>query len=230
MIDPQIFAFLREIRNNNNKPWFDAHRQQYEAARVSFLVFVGKFIEMVREVDPCVGEQDPKQCVYRFYRDTRFSPDKSPYKRHFGAFVCPGGRKSVLPGYYMHVEPDNVFFCTGNYGLPSEMVKRLRTEIANFPEELDAIVKSEPFRSRMGGLWDDEKLKKVPNGYDIAPEYADYLKHKSLNARVDYTEDEVAKEGFADTLRRDIKTAAPLNAYFRRALETEPENEADFGI
>lgn len=230
-IDPQIFNFLRDIRENNNKPWFDAHRQQYDAARASFLVFVGEFIKAVQAVDPGVGDHEPKQCVYRFNRDIRFSPDKSPYKRHFGAFVCPGGRKSTLPGYYLHIEPDNCFFCTGNYGLPTEMVRRLRTEIANFPEELDAIIKSEPFRSRTGGeLWDEEKLKKVPSGYDIAPQYADYLKYKSLNARVDYTEEEVTQTGFIDTLRSDIELTAPLNAYFRRALETEPESDEGFGI
>lgn len=230
MIDPQIFTFLRDIRDNNSKPWFDAHRQQYEAARASFLVFVGKFIKMAQDADPGVGEHEPKACVYRINRDIRFSPDKSPYKRHFGAFVCPGGRQSPLPGYYLHIEPDNCFFCTGNYGLPADMVKRLRTEIANFPEELDAIVKNEDFRRRAGGLWDDEKLKKVPRGYDIATEYADYLKYKSLNARVDYTEPEVTSPGFEETLRRDIEITAPLNAYFRRALETEPEDDEDYGI
>lgn len=227
MIDPQILAFLRDIRANNNKPWFDAHRAQYEAARTAFLDFVAKFIGMVQAVDPGVGEHEPKGCVYRFNRDIRFSPDKSPYKRHFGAFVCPGGRKSTLPGYYLHIEPDNYFFCTGNYGLPTDMVKRLRTEISNFPEELDAILKNKAFVGR-ATMWDDEKLKKVPSGYDIAPEYAEYLKYKSLNARVDYTEQEITSPGFADMLRRDIEITYPLNAYFRRALETEPEEGVDF--
>lgn len=224
MIEQQIFDFLRQIKVNNNKPWFDAHRAQYEAAREAFLGFVAEFIKMCQAVDPAVGDQEPRQCVYRFNRDIRFSPDKSPYKRHFGAFVCPEGRKSHMPGYYFHLEPGTVFFCTGNYGLPPALLKRLRTEIANFPEDLDAIVTSEPFASRME-LWDDEKLKTLPRGFDIDPRYADYLKFKSLNAKVDYTEGEVCQPAFLDTLRRDIEISAPLNAYFRRALETEPEDE-----
>ncbi len=227
MIDPEVFKFLREIRDNNNKQWFDTHRAEYDLARTSFLGFVGRFIEMVQKVDPTVGEHDPKQCVYRFYRDIRFSADKSPYKRHFGAFVCQGGRKSHMPGYYMHVEPGNCFFCTGNYGLPPEMLKRLRTEVSNFPEELDAIVNEEEFKRRMR-LWDEEMLKTTPRGYDIAPQYAEYLKLKSLNARVDYTESEVTAEDFEEKLLHDIETSAPLNAYFRRALDTEPDD--DIGI
>lgn len=228
-IDPEILTFLREIKVNNNKPWFDAHRAQYEQARASFLVFVSKFIEMVQAADPGVGEQEPKQCVYRFNRDIRFSPDKSPYKRHFGAFVCPGGRKSVLPGYYLHIEPDNMFFCTGNYGLPSDMIKRLRTEICNFPEDLEAILEDKAFKSRMT-LWDEEKLKSMPRGYEIDPRYAEYLKFKSLNARVDYTEAEITSEGFSDMLSRDIEISKPLNDFFRRALETEPEDDGDLAI
>lgn len=229
MIDRKIFEFLRGIKLNNNKPWFDAHRTEYDAARASFLVFVGSFIEMVQSVDPSVGTHEPKQCVYRFYRDIRFTADKSPYKRHFGAFVCPGGRKSHMPGYYIHIEPGNCFFCTGNYGLPPNLLKRLRTEVSNFPEELDAIVNEPSFKNRMT-LWDEEKLKTAPRGFEIDPRYAEYIKLKSLNARVDYTEAEVTSTDFAKTLRRDIEISAPLNAYFRRALETEPETDEDLGI
>lgn len=229
MIDPSILEFLKSIKVNNNKPWFDAHRSQYEAARASFLVFVDQFIKMVQASDPTVGDHEAKNCVYRFNRDIRFSPDKSPYKRHFGAFVCPGGRKSTLPGYYLHIEPGNCFFCTGNYGLPSDMVKRLRTEICNFPEDLEAILENKVFKERMT-LWDEEKLKTLPRGYDIAPRYADYLKYKSLNARVDYTDDIVTSTDFASVLQNDIAISAPLNAFFRRALETELEDDGDLGI
>ncbi len=224
-ISPLILTFLSDIKENNNKPWFDANRAIYDAAKAEFLSFTEFFIEAVRSVDGGIEEQEPAKCIYRINRDVRFSPDKSPYKRHFGAFVAPGGRKSVLPGYYLHVQPgDESFFCTGNYGLSAELLRRLRTEVANFPEELDAIVSSPAFRGRLR-LADDEKMKVLPRGYSCDERYADYLKYKSLNAIVRYSDSELLAPGFGARLREDVALGQPLNAFFRRALETEPEEE-----
>ena len=220
-----VLTFLEDIRDNNNRAWFEANRARYEAARSAFLSFVEFMIVAVQAVDPGVGEQEAAKCIYRMNRDIRFSPDKSPYKRHFGAFVAPGGRKSVLPGYYLHIQPGNEsFFCTGNYGLSAELLKRLRTEVANFPEELDAIVTAPAFKERMT-LSDDEKLKTLPRGYVIEPRYQDYLKYKSLNAVARYSDNEVTSPGFGRRLKADIALGQPLNAFSRRALETEAEED-----
>ena len=220
-----VLTFLEDIRDNNNRAWFEANRARYEAARSAFLSFVEFMIVAVQAVDPGVGEQEAAKCIYRMNRDIRFSPDKSPYKRHFGAFVAPGGRKSVLPGYYLHIQPGNEsFFCTGNYGLSAELLKRLRTEVANFPEEWDAIVTAPAFKERMT-LSDDEKLKTLPRGYVIEPRYQDYLKYKSLNAVARYSDNEVTSPGFGRRLKADIALGQPLNAFSRRALETEAEED-----
>ncbi len=226
-IDPSILSFLADVKLNNNKPWFDANRKRFESARDSFISFVEGMVANVQAADANIGPQDPAKCIYRMNRDIRFAPDKSPYKRHFGAFVAPGGRTSPLPGYYLHIQPGNEsFFCSGNYGLDAQLLKRLRTEITNFPEELDAIVTDPAFRKRMR-LSDDEKLKTLPRGYSIEPRYADYLKYKSLDAIVYYSDTELVTPGFSDKLRNDIILAQPLNAFFHRALETEPEEDYD---
>lgn len=227
ILDPIVFEFLRDIAANNNKEWFDANRGYYEKARAAFVSFAEGFNKLVGVVDPLVGEQDIKKCVYRINRDVRFSPDKSPYKRHFGVFVAPGGRSSRLPGYYLHVEPGASLFISGAYCLTSDELKRLRTEVANFPEELDAILREPSFVSRLK-LLEDDKLKTQPRGFSVDPQYAELLKYKTFCAAAAYADDEVMAQGFAKRVEEDMRASVPLNTFFRRALESEPEEEVDF--
>ena len=223
-IAPSILAFLADIKANNSKTWFDANRGRYDAAKVVFVDFVQQMIASVVAIDSAVEPQEAAKCVYRINRDVRFSPDKSPYKRHFAAFVAPGGRKSPLPGYYLHIQPGESFFCSGNCCLAPQLLKRLRTEISNFPEELHEIVTNPDFQKRLL-LSDDEKLKSLPRGFSIEPQYAEYLKHKNLNAMVRYSDAELTAPDFADRLAEDMRLAQPLNAFFLRALQTEPEDD-----
>ena len=226
-MDRRVLRFLRDIAANNNKSWFEAHRDEYEAAREAFHTFGQAFIDIVYKEDPKIGEQQAKDCTYRINRDVRFSADKSPYKRHFGLFAATGGRKSRLPGYYLHIEPGNSLFCSGNYGLTSEELRRLRTEIANFPEELDEIVCGEEFASNME-LSDEDKLKTKPKGYEIAEGYEEYLKYKTLNAVMRFTDAEVESGDFIKKLKKAVRLSHPLNDFYRRALETEVEE--DYGL
>ncbi len=227
-IDKIVVDFISQLTANNNKTWFDANRSFYTEARSAFLQFGEAFISRVAEFDPTVGELDVKNCVFRINRDVRFSPDKSPYKRHFGLFVARGGKNSRLPGYYFHLQPsDNSVFCSGNYGLNSEELRQLRTEICNFPEELHAIVSDLPKAGLR--LSDNEgKLKKLPRGFEIDERYSEYLKYKTLNAIVGYSDKEVLSENFFDTLCRHAEAAHALNDFYLRALETEVEE--DYGL
>lgn len=219
-VDAGVLAFLAELRENNRREWFEANRPRYEMLRSGFLAFGQQMIARAAKLDPALSGLLAKACVYRLNRDIRFSPDKSPYKRHFGLFVAPGGLKSRLPGHYLHIEPGGCFYCSGNYGLTPEELRRLRVEVSSFPEELHAIVSESEFARRMR-LWDDNKLKVLPRGFDIAPQYADYLKLKVLCARCDYSDAQVAAPGFLDRLEDDMRLAQPLNDFFRRALLTE---------
>lgn len=223
-IDPSIISFLTELKLNNNKDWFLANRQRYDAAKSLFLSFVEQMIADVNAIDASIGHHEPAECIYRINRDIRFSPDKSPYKRHFAAFVSPDGRQGTLPGYYLHVQPGESFFSSGNCCLTAEPLKRLRTEIANFPEDLHAIVTNPTFRSRLT-LSDQDKLKTAPRGFHVDEKYADYIKYKTLCATVSYSDEELTAPGFARKLAADMALARPLNDFFRRALETEPDDD-----
>ena len=223
-IEPIVLDFLRQLAVNNNKAWFDSNRSFYEAARKSFYSFAGEFLQLVAEIDPSVGLNEVKNSVYRINRDLRFSPDKRPYKQHFSVFAAPGGKNSRLPGYYFHLEPSASLIGSGQYGLSSEEVKRLRREVCNFPEDLIEIVEREPFSSRMQ-LSDDEKLKTFPRGYPTDFVGAEYLKYKSLSGFVHYSDEEMLDDGFAERLAEDVRILRPLNGFFTRALTTEPEDD-----
>ena len=217
-----IFDFLRQLAANNNRPWFEQHRPFYEQARDEFARFSQVFTDLVCSIDPSIGLVDPKACIYRIYRDVRFSPDKSPYKQHMCIFVAPGGKNSRLPGYYFHVQPGHMnLFGAGQYCLSADDLRRLRSEISAFPEELHGIISNPAFSSRLN-LNDNERLKKLPRGFDIDPQYAELLKFKTLCSQTSFSDDDVVNPDFLNTLETCVRAAFPLNAFFRRALDSEP--------
>ena len=110
----EVMDFLARLQANNNREWFKAHKDEYQAAQARFDALTARLIEGLGRLDPTVGGLDVKSCTYRIYRDTRFTNDKSPYKTHMGAFVCPGGKKSGFGGYYFQVGPDEAGYPSGN--------------------------------------------------------------------------------------------------------------------
>ena len=99
MLSKETFDFLKNLENNNNRDWLQANKKEFEAAKVDFAGFVGELIAGISRFDPEVSGLAPDACIFRIYRDIRFSKDKSPYKTHFGAYISPGGRKINSPGY-----------------------------------------------------------------------------------------------------------------------------------
>src|SRR5574344_204710 len=99
----EIIAFLKDLSNNNNKEWFNANKDRYISVQAKFNEIVEQIIGGIQEFDSSVSGLTVKDCIYRIYRDIRFSNDKSPYKTHMGAYICPGGKKSGYSGYYFHI-------------------------------------------------------------------------------------------------------------------------------
>src|SRR5688572_25742185 len=109
MLEPQTLRFLTALKKNNNKPWFDANRAQYEAARIDFSNFIQLVIDALQKSDTSITGLTARDCLFRINRDIRFSNDKTPYKSNFGASIKRGGRKSGFAGYYFHLEPGQTF-------------------------------------------------------------------------------------------------------------------------
>ena len=139
MLEPQTLKFLTQLKNNNNKPWFDAHRAQYEAARIDFSNFIQLVIDAVQKTDTTITGLMSKDCMFRINRDIRFSNDKTPYKAHFGASIKRGGRKSPFTGYYFHLEPGASFVGGGMWMPEAPALKNMRQEIDYNWDEFNTI-------------------------------------------------------------------------------------------
>ena len=116
----RILSFLRQVTANNNRPWFQEHKAEYDAVKAEFERGIAQAIERIMTFDPEIAHLKVKDCTYRFYRDTRFSADKSPYKNHMGAYIDAKGKKALRGGYYLHLEPDHCLVAVGNYWLPRQ--------------------------------------------------------------------------------------------------------------
>jgi len=184
----RILDFLKQVMANNNRPWFQEHKGEYEEVKAEFERGVGQALERIMTFDPEIAHLKVKDCTYRFYRDTRFSPDKSPYKNHLGAYICAKGKKALRGGYYIHLEPGHCMVAVGSYWLPTNILTSCRNEIMANTEEWLKCVENKSFQKYFVGkdnaTWEDpqgfglERLKTCPAGFPRDWEYVKYLRMK----------------------------------------------------
>jgi len=211
-----IADFLSDLKQNNNKLWFDAHKAEYKAALDAFTQIVAAGIEEVsRAVEPLDGLR-PQDCVYRIYRDVRFSPDKTPYKSHFAAFIGPGGRKSEA-GIYFHFSPDSVFMGFGEYQPDGEQIKGLRQELDYNFGEFQKLINSQKFKA----FWGEpkgEKLKTLPKGYQADNAAIEYLKFKQMYFGKELSPKDFTIEKFPKILAEGMQLAIPVRDFLKNAV------------
>ena len=174
-----MLVFLRELRENNNREWFNEQKGRYLQLKADFEEMVDELIGKITVWDEEVQGLKAKDCTYRIYRDVRFSPDKSPYKTHFGAYICGfRGRNSGRCGYYFHIEPDSCMLGGGCYCPDASLLKRLRQDIYDNIEEFTSIIRDPEFAAEFPEIDSDDKLKKVPAPFPADFPEADLLKYK----------------------------------------------------
>lgn len=213
-----ILVFLRELRKNNNRIYFNENKDSYLAAKRAFEVLVGDLINDVLAFDSGVKYLAPQDCIFRIYRDVRFSPNKLPYKTHFGAYIAPrGGRKSLLGGYYIHLEPDNCLLGGGIYCTDSPMLKRLRQGIFDNYGDLMSIVNAPDFQKKLK-IVSSESLKKVPGGFPKDFEGAEWLKYKNYQLWHQMSDDEMASPQAKERVVDVFREMMPFNEFFNSIL------------
>ena len=178
-------SFLRGLAANNNREWFNSRRREYETAVLEpARAFVRVMGERLRRLSPQIkAEPRIDGSLFRLYRDTRFSPDKSPYKTNLGIFFWEGrGSRLECSGYYFHLEPPTLMLGAGLYIFPRPLLELYRRSVADpdYGTELAAIVKK--MTARPGCTLGGEHYKRVPAGYDAGPERAGLLRHAGLYA------------------------------------------------
>ncbi|MFC0773850.1 DUF2461 domain-containing protein [Terrimonas alba] len=221
MLQVSTIRFLKDLSKNNNKPWFDAHRQRYEEAKNDFAQFIQAVIDKHAKKDPAIGHLKAKDCTFRINRDVRFSKDKSPYKNNMGAYINQGGKKSLLGGYYFHCQPGQSFVGGGLWmPMPPEL-KKVRQEIDYNLDAFKKIVGSKKFREVYGGLSKDAEyvLSRVPKGYEPDNPAAEFLKMKSFVAMTPIKDAELGSKDLLKKVSTAFETLQPMLAFINQSIE-----------
>src|SRR5438128_6380889 len=209
-------TFLRALKRNNRREWFNAHRDDYEAAvRQPMTAIVEQLAIDFREVAPELVAS-PKVSMYRIYRDTRFSENKTPYKTHVAAVFPPRGLpKHEGAGVYFHVSPEEVWVGGGMYAPQMPQLQAVREHIAAHAKQLRAIVESPAFRGRLGAL-EGERLRRVPRGFPKDHEAGEYLKFRQFIAGCEFPPAFATSPRFYRTLLGVFRQVLPLTRFLNQ--------------
>ncbi len=217
---PDLFKFLRNLEKNNRRDWFQAHKQQYEqVVRDPLLEFITDFGSRLAKISPHFVA-DPRPAggsMFRIYRDTRFAKDKSPYKTMAAAqFRHQDGKDVHAPGFYLHLEPGNVFAGTGIYHPDGRTLAKVRDAIVEHPERWKRITRSRAFKDRwsLGG----DSLKKPPRSYDAEHPFIEDLKRKDFVIMAGYSEKVACSPDFLNQFTRACRQASAFVEFLTHAV------------
>jgi uncharacterized protein (TIGR02453 family) len=223
---PAAFRFLRDLGRNNERAWFEAHRDVYERdVREPMRLLVEALDARLRSIAPeIVG--DPKRSVFRIHRDVRFSRNKAPYKTNAAAWFYhrDAGRKVGREGegggagFYFHIDPTLCFMAGGLWMPPRPALLRIREAIAAQPTALARLTSAPGFRRRFDGLSEEAKLRRVPQGFPPDHPAAEWLRLQSFTAGASIEANVVTSPRLVDRLCRDFEPLVPLVRWLNRAL------------
>lgn len=210
-------AFLKDLSANNQRDWFQANKKAYDQSRSEIIQLCSEVISDLSQFDPLVADIPPAKAVFRIYRDTRFSANKTPYKNNQGFWLSPGNVKEPIAGYYVHIQPNESFIAAGIYMPQSKELNAIRQEINFNHEALRKILDRKAFREIWGDLMDDQ-LKTMPRGFEKDHPAADLLKYKSIVVSRKLSDKEVIASGLSKKIAEILSTAIPLVHFLNEAL------------
>ena len=220
-IQADTFGFLSAIKANNDREWFQQHRGAYEQAWQNMKDFTAGLIGGLAQWDRYIAPDIPvSKCVFRIYRDTRFSKDKTPYKTWLGAGISTAGRKLDGPEYYIHIQPGNSFAAAGYWRPEKTHLAAIRQEIDYNGARLAAIVDDQAFKQHCQ-LDMKDTLKRPPAGYSADNPYIDWLKLKSFTAFRPFADDELQRADGLERVLHAYRRMYDFKLFFHEALGDE---------
>jgi len=222
MFHTSTVNFLKELKKNNNKPWFDSHKEKFFSAKKDFENFVEKIISLTSSFDDDIKDLQVKNCTFRINRDIRFSKDKTPYKTNMGASFNKGGKKSIFAGYYFHLEPGGKSFAGGGLWMPDTVeLKKLRQEIDYCLPEFKKLLSNSSFKKQYNGLEMNEAqmLVNIPKGYEKENPAAVFLRLKSFVATKNIADNLLQTPQLVNEVNSAFKALMPLVKFMNRAME-----------
>lgn len=212
MFKKQTLTFLKWIKKNNDRTWFQNHKDDYQKARNNFIEVFDDFAGNIVTMDNNFRDSIKESHIFRLNRDVRFSHNKNPYKTHFWAYICPGWKTNMdhRACYYLHIEPGNSFI--GGGVMPEkEYLAKIRERITESWNELEDILWEAQFKKYFKKLSESSMLKTAPRWYPKDHKYIDFLRHKNITAISYLTDEQVLSEDILDILQRRAKAFKPLN-------------------
>ncbi len=218
----EFFEFFTELKENNKREWFEDNKQRYEDSIVTpcldFITAMGPELKKVSQHFEAI----PKKVggsMFRIYRDTRFSKDKTPYKTNAGLhFRHALGRDAHAPGFYLHLEPDQVFFGGGLWMPPSNALNKIREAIDKNQKEWKSAQSAKAFKARYGALGEGNPLTRPPKGYADDHPFIDDLKKRNFFAVTEAKAAAAGKPDFVKEVARAYKDTSPVAAFLCKAV------------
>lgn len=218
MIQRSTLSFLKDLKKNNNKVWFDKNKPRYEEAKKNMEMLVEAFLVKLAAADKRYSKLKAKNCVFRIYRDVRFSPDKTPYKTHLGAGISPGGKKVHEAGYYLHIEAGKSFLAGGIWLPDKDMLKKIRQEIVYNGKKIHKILDDKTFKKYYGALDKEYKLSRPPKGYDKAHPDIELLKYNSYIVWHKFNDKDATSASFIKELEKGARILKPMLDFLDEAV------------
>jgi len=226
-IQKSTLEFIAALQQNNNREWFQTNKELYDAARLDFSQFLERMLKEAATFEPLAANQTGKELMFRFYRDVRFSANKNPYKDHFGAYLAEGGKKSINPGYYLHLSPhDQSFIAAGLWMPPAAPLKAVRQEIDYNLAQFESILKDPDFSDFFGKI-EGEKLKTNPKGYTAENPAIAYLRHKSWMVMHALPDAVVNSDALLEICLQSIKLAQPFIGFLMHPMQEISDSAED---
>lgn len=219
MLQKSTFQFLRQLSKNNNREWFNANKHLYEAAKIDFENFVTELIAAIAKFDKAASGLKAKDCTFRIYRDVRFSKNKEPYKNNFGAYIAAGGKKSMKPGYYIHLQANGKSFLGGGAYMPaSPVLNAIRQEVDYNLKEFEGILKARSFKKYFSKL-EGDTVKTTPKGYAKDHPAIGILRHKDFLAMHALKDEQLLVKNAVVYVVKGFEAMKPFNDFLARAYE-----------
>jgi uncharacterized protein (TIGR02453 family) len=215
-----VLSFLKKLETNNNREWFEKNKSNYLKAKEEFEEFVQDLIKGIVKFDKQITpDLKAKDCTFRIYKDVRFSKDKLPYKNNMGASINPGGKKSLIAGYYFHLQPGGCFLAGGVYMPEPEMLNAIRQEIDYNAEPLLKILNVTSFKKYFTGIDNEGALKTAPKGYDKEHPLIDLLRNRHFVVSYYFTDKQLLDKNFNKEAVNVFKAMHPFLEYLRQATD-----------
>ena len=216
-VSKETLKFLSKLEINNNREWFNENKALYLAAKENVENVVNDIIAEVAEFDSSVERLEAKNCIFRIYKDTRFSKDKTPYKNNLGASLVEKGPKTLNhAGYYIHIEPGKSFLAGGVYMTEPKNLKAIREAISSESETFLKILNKKSFKDVLE--LQGTKLVKVPQGFDKEDPMGDYLKFKQFTVFHPLTDADVLAKNFVRNTVKILEEICPFNLFLNSAI------------